>query len=100
MNISERALTCLSSTGCHLPGRQVPMARLIREEAIAALWPSVADDPFAVFALVLACNAHPEARWWVVHEREVVSLITNDIAQLLTLREQAIEQQALSTSLQ
>ncbi len=100
MSISERALTCLSSAGCHLPGRQVPMARRIREEAIAALWPSVANDPFAVIALVLACNAHSEARWWVVHEREVVSLITTEVARLLTLRERAIEQQAMSTSLQ
>ncbi len=76
------------------------MARLIREDAIAALWSTVADDPFAVFALVLTCNAHPAARWWVVHEREVKSLITTEVAQLLTLRERAIEQQTRSTSLQ
>ena len=92
MTISDLALTSLSSTGCHLPGRQVPMARLIREAAITALWPTVADDAVAVHALVLACNAHPQARWWIVYQYGVKDLIAADIARLLALRNSAREQ--------
>ena len=92
MILSDLALTCLSSEGCHLPGRQVPMARLIREAAIAALWPTVADDAIAVHALVLACNLHPEARWWIVHQHEVKDLLADDMARLLALRNSAREQ--------
>ncbi len=92
MILSDLALISLSSDGCHLPGRQVPMARLIREAAIAALWPMVADDAVKVHALVLACNVHPEARWWIVHEREVKDLIADDMACLPALRNRASEQ--------
>ena len=92
MIMSDLALTCLSSTGCHLPGRQVPMASLIREAAIAALWPTVADDAVAVHALVLACNVHPQARWWIVHQYEVKDLIADDMARWLALRNSAREQ--------
>ena len=92
MILSDLALTCLSSEGCHLPGRQVPMARLIREAAIAALWPTVADDAVAYHALVLACNLHPEARWWIVHQHEVKDLLADDMARLLALRNSAREQ--------
>ena len=92
MTISELALTNLSSTGCHLPGRQVPMARLIREAAIAALWPTVADDVVAAHALVLACNMHPQARWWIVHQPEVKDLIADAMACLLALRNSTREQ--------
>ena len=92
MTISDLALTSLSSTGCHLPGRQVPMARLIREAAIAALWPTAADDAVAAHALVLACNVHPEARWWIVHQHEVKDLIAGTLAQMLALRNSACEQ--------
>ncbi len=92
MIISDLTLTTLSSTGCHLPGRQVPMARLIREAAIAALWPTVADDAVAAHALVLACNVHPEARWWIVHQHKVKNLLADDMACLLALRNSAREQ--------
>ncbi len=92
MSTSEPALTCLSSAGCHLPGKQVPMARLIREDALAALWPKVAGDVVAAGALVLACNLHPEARWWIVHQREVQDLLADDIERLLALRNSAREQ--------
>ncbi len=98
MIISELALTCLSSEGCHLPARQVPMARLIRQAAIAALWPTVADDAVAAHALVLACNLHPEARWWVVHQHEVQDLIADAMARLLALRTRADDRQTSSTS--
>ena len=92
MTISDLALTSLSSEGCHLPGRQVPMARLIREAVITALWPMVADDAVAVHALVLACNVHPEAKWWIVHACEVKDLIAGTLACLLALRNKTIEQ--------
>jgi hypothetical protein len=91
MSNSEPALTCLSSAGCHLPGKQVPMARLIREDALAALWPTVAGDAVAVGALELACNLHPEARWWIVHQREVQGLIADAMVCLLALRHSAGE---------
>ncbi len=91
MTISDLALTSLSSTGCHLPGRQVPMARLIREATIIALWPTVADDAVAVHALVLACNVHPEASWWIVHQHEVKDLIAGTLARMLALRNSACE---------
>jgi len=68
------------------------MARLIREAAIAALWPTVADDAVAYHALVLACNLHPEARWWIVHQHEVKDLLADDMARLLALRNSAREQ--------
>ena len=92
MTISNLALTSLSSTGCHLPGRQVPMARLIREAAIVAFWPTVADDALAAHALVLACNLHPQARWWIVHQYEVKDLLADAMALLLALRNSAREQ--------
>ncbi len=92
MTISDLALACLSSDGCHLPGRQVPMARLIREAVIAVLWPMVADDALAAHAMVLACNLHPQARWWIVHQYEVKDLIADDMTRLLALRNSAREQ--------
>ncbi len=92
MIISDLALTSLSSTGCHLPGRQIPMARLIREAAITALWLTVAGDAVAAHALVLACNVHPQARWWIVYQYEVKDLIADDMARLLALRNSAREQ--------
>ncbi len=92
MTISDLVLTSLSSTGCHLPGRQVPMARLIREAVIAVLWPMVADDALAAHALVLACNLHPQARWWIVRQYEVKDLIADDMTRLLALRNSAREQ--------
>ncbi len=98
MTISDVVLTNLSSEGCHLPGRQVPMARLIRESVIAALWPRVADDAVVVHALVLACNVHPEARWWIVHQCEVKDLIADDMERLLALRKRADERQMSSAS--
>ena len=97
MTISHLALLCLSSDGCHVPGKQVPMARLIREAAIATLWPAVADDAIAVQALVLVCNAHSEAIWWILNGREVKSLIADAMGRLLTLRKRAAEQQTNST---
>ena|SRR5215471_20414312 len=91
MITSEHALTSLSSQGCHLPGMQVPMARLIREAAIAALWPTVAGDAVAAGALLLACNLHPEARWWIVHQYEAQDLIAETMACLLALRHSTAE---------
>ncbi len=91
MITSELALTSLSSQGCHLPGMQVPMARLIREAAIGALWPTVASDAVAAGSLLLACNLHPEARWWIVHQYEAQDLIAEAMACLLALRESARE---------
>ncbi len=91
MSISKPALISLSSAGCHLPGRQVPMARRIREDALAALWPTVAGDAVAVGALELACNLHPEARWWIVHQHKAKDLIADAMACLLALRESARE---------
>ena len=92
MITSELALTSLSSKGCHLPGMQVPMARLIREAAIAALWPTVAGDAVAAGALLLACNLHPEARWWIVHQNEAKGLIAATLVRLLAWRHSACEQ--------
>ncbi len=80
------ALTSLSSQGCHLPGMQVPMARLIREAVISALWPTVASDAVAASALLLACNLHPEARWWIMHQHEAQDLIAEAMACLLAMR--------------
>jgi hypothetical protein len=88
---SKLALTSLSSTGCHLPGMQVPMARLIREAVISALWPTAASDAVATSAMLLACNLHPEARWWIVHQYEAQDLIAEAMACLLALRHRTAE---------
>ncbi len=89
MSTSKPILISLSSIGCHLPGRQVPMARRIREDAFAALWPMVAGDAVAIGALELACNLHPEARWWIVHASEAQDLIAATLVRLLELRKRA-----------
>ena len=62
------------------------MARIMREDVLAALWPTVAGDAVAAGALLLACNLHPEARWWIVHQYEVQDLIAEAMACLLALR--------------
>jgi len=67
------------------------MARLIREAVIVALWPTVAEDALAVGALELACNLHPEARWWVVHACEAKDLIAATLTCLLPMRNDARE---------
>jgi len=82
-------LISLSSVGCQVPGWQVPKARLIREAAIEALWPTVADDVLAAQALELACNLHSEALWWSQHQREAKALIADAMARLLALRKRA-----------
>jgi hypothetical protein len=89
MSTHNLTLISLSSAGCHLPGRQVPMARHIREDASAALWPTVVGDVVAVGALELACNLHPEARWWIVHQHEAKNLIAATLVRLLALRKSA-----------
>lgn len=83
---SELALTRLSSQGCHLPGLQVPVARRIREDTFVTLWPRVANDTIASSALLLACNVHPEARWWIVHQHEAKDLIADAVVCLLALQ--------------
>ncbi len=92
MSTGKPTLISLSSDGCHLPGRQVPMARHIREDAFAALWPKVAGDVVAADALELACNLHPDARWWIVHQNEAKDLIAATLVRLLAWRHSACEQ--------
>ena len=67
------------------------MARIMREDALAALWPTVAGDAVAVGALLLACNLHSEARWWIVHQHKAKDLIAEAMVCLLALRDSSRE---------
>ena len=79
-------LHALSPDGCHLPAVAVAQASLIRKEVIVALWPEVVDDESAVRALIISCNSHSQALWWIQHRNEATDAIKHQIHRLLSLR--------------
>ncbi len=81
-----RDLHALSPDGCHLPAVAVAQASLIRKEAIVALWPEVVDDESAVKALIISCNSHSQALWWIQHRNEATDALKQQIHLLLSLR--------------
>jgi hypothetical protein len=44
-------------------------AQFIRREALEALLAEAGDDAVAREAVIRACKQHPDARWWLLHQR-------------------------------
>src|SRR5881394_2790829 len=48
-----------------VPGMTLPRATAIRKLTILTLWPAVQGDREREHALLVCCNAHEQANWWV-----------------------------------
>ena len=76
-------LTPLTSEGCRLATVEMVRGSGNRNAIFAALLPQYAADPGALRALILACNAHPAAPWWLDRQRAQDTLVKT-IEKLLT----------------
>jgi len=48
-----------------VPGRALLTANAIRKQVLLRLWPGVQGDESRERALLLCCNSHPQASWWI-----------------------------------
>ncbi len=65
-----------------VPAKQIIWARHIRDEVMLSLLPDIAEGTKAEQALVVACNLHPEAKWWLEHSNTAKNLIAQAAARL------------------
>jgi len=59
------ALVDLTPAKGSVPGRALPTANAIRKQVLLRLWPGVQGDASRERALLLCCNSHPQASWWI-----------------------------------
>ena len=69
------SLTRLTSEGCHLATVEMVRGTGNRNAIFASLLPQYVADPMALRAFIWACNAHPEARWWLNRHRAQDTLV-------------------------
>ena len=50
--------------------RSALVAQIFRKEAIEALLADGGEDPRGRQAAITACKKHPNARWWLLHQRK------------------------------
>jgi len=48
-----------------VPGRALPTANAIRKQVLLRLWLAVQGDEDRERALLLCCNSHTQASWWI-----------------------------------
>ena len=65
-----------------VPAKQIIWARHIRDEVLLSLLPDIAEGTKAEQAHVVACNLHPEAKWWLEHSNTAKNLIAQAAARL------------------
>ena len=77
----------LSSDGLRLPVLSMAYARFIREGVYQAILATLPESDLETrAALVLACNLHPLASWWIHHCRTAQASIAETIIKLQSAR--------------
>ena len=77
----------LSSDGLHLPAPSMAYARFIREEVYQAMLATLPESDLETrAALLLACNLHPLASWWIHHRRTAQASIEETMVKLQSAR--------------
>ena len=64
-SLPKKLAELVPPANCDTPERVLPTADAIREQVVASLWPALRGDTIRELALIICCNSHPEALWWV-----------------------------------
>ena len=88
--MDETPLVRLSSDGLRLPVPSMAYARFIREGVYQALLATLSESDLETrAALLLACNLHPLASWWIHHRRTAQACIAETMLKLQSARRNA-----------
>lgn len=80
----------LSPEGCHLPVPAVAFAKFIRERLYQAMLATIPEsDVETREALLVACNLHPLASWWIQNRRAAQTSIAETMLKLQSARRNA-----------